>query len=55
MTSTFEDKLIKAEKVLQEKIKDGDSLRIAIARVGVQYAKSQLSNAKRAAAARQGK
>lgn len=55
MTLTFEDKLASAEKTLQEKIKEGDSLRIAVARVGVQYAKAQLANAKRATAARRGK
>lgn len=55
MKLTFEDKLIAAEKTLQEKTKEGDSLRIALARVGVQYAKSQLSAAKRATAARIGK
>lgn len=55
MKLTFEDKLILAEKTLQEITKEGDPLRIALARVSVQYAKAQISNSKRATTSRGGR
>ena len=45
MKLTFEDKLIEAEKLLQEKIKEGDALQISHARACQRYAKTQLENA----------
>ncbi len=48
MKLTFKDKLIAAEKMLQEKIKMGDPIQIALARVFQRYAKTQFINAQRA-------
>ncbi len=55
MRLTFEEKLTKAEKTLQEKLKGGDTFEIGLAKSGVNYSKIVLAATRRAAQARIGK